>query len=628
MFVMGTAGHVDHGKSTLVKVLTGIDPDRLPEEKERGLTIDLGFAWMTTPSGRSIGIVDVPGHERFIRNMIAGVGAIDFVLLVIAADDGWMPQTSEHLAILEYMGIECGIVALTKCDTVERDWLYLVQTDIAARLKPSALESAPIVPVDSISGHGLDDLRAAIDALAESLSPRRDIGRPRLYIDRVFAMTGRGVVVTGTLIDGALQAGQQITIAPESFGARIRDLQIHKQSVARAQAGHRVAVNLSGVERAQMRRGQCLVANDDTDTYDRLWADVSVWADSVSPLETGRQVLVLLGTSETEASAFPLDTEQIAPGSVALCELRLKEAITVRLLDHFVLRWPTPQVTVGGGTVLDLGGDKRMRRQERFIAGLQRRRDRSLMTFLETDLQRMGYVAHNEVLRTGLWTRDQIAQGLNDLIAANAVQDHGGLLFWSQQFGTWSDAMKQTLADTLAQHPYLPGLNLSEWANRARVPAPAAEKIASAMLASGAAKRNAEVFSLSGHQQALPREWAGDESQLWQSLSDGGAQPPTRPDLEAQSPHARAIIQYWIDTGRVINLSDGVIFPSESFAAIRQQVIGALQSEGALTAGTLRDLLGTTRKYAVPIGEQLDREGLTQREGDTRVLVRCEGVSR
>ncbi|HEX9750636.1 MAG TPA: selenocysteine-specific translation elongation factor [candidate division Zixibacteria bacterium] len=628
MFVMGTAGHVDHGKSTLVKVLTGIDPDRLPEEKERGLTIDLGFAWMTTPSGRSIGIVDVPGHERFIRNMIAGVGAIDFVLLVIAADDGWMPQTSEHLAILEYMGIECGIVALTKCDTVERDWLYLVQTDIAARLKPSALESAPIVPVDSISGHGLDDLRAAIDALAGSLSPRRDIGRPRLYIDRVFAMTGRGVVVTGTLIDGALQAGQQITIAPESFGARIRDLQIHKQSVARAQAGHRVAVNLSGVERAQMRRGQCLVANDDTDTYDRLWADVSVWADSVSPLETGRQVLVLLGTSETEASAFPLDTEQIAPGSVALCELRLKEAITVRLLDHFVLRWPTPQVTVGGGTVLDLGGDKRMRRQERFIAGLQRRRDRSLMTFLETDLQRMGYVAHNEVLRTGLWTRDQIAQGLDDLIAAGAVQDHGGLLFWSQQFGTWSDAMKQTLADTLAQHPYLPGLNLSEWANRARVPAPAAEKIASAMLASGAAKRNAEVFSLSGHQQALPREWAGDESRLWQSLCDGGAQPPTRPDLEAQSPHARAIIQYWIDTGRVINLSDGVIFPSESFDAIRQQVIGALQSEGALTAGTLRDLLGTTRKYAVPIGEQLDREGLTRREGDTRVLVRCEGVSR
>jgi len=628
MFVMGTAGHVDHGKSTLVKALTGIDPDRLPEEKERGLTIDLGFAWMTTPSGRSIGIVDVPGHERFIRNMIAGVGAIDFVLLVIAADDGWMPQTSEHLAILEYMGIECGIVALTKCDTVERDWLYLVQTDIAARLKPSALESAPIVPVDSISGHGLDDLRAAIDALAESLSPRRDIGRPRLYIDRVFAMTGRGVVVTGTLIDGALQAGQQITIAPESFGARIRDLQIHKQSVARAQAGHRVAVNLSGVERGQMRRGQCLVANDDSDTFERLWSEVSVWTDSVSPLETGRQVLVLLGTSETEASAFPLDTEQIAPGSVALCELRLNEAIPVRLLDHFVLRWPTPQVTVGGGTVLDLGGDKRMRRQERFIAGLQRRRDRSLKTFLETDLQRMGYVAHNEVLRTGLWTRDQIAQGLNDLIAANAVQDHGGLLFWSQQFGTWADAMKQTLADTHAQHPYLPGLNLSEWANRARVPAPAAEKIVSAMLASGAAKRNAEVFCLSGHQPALPREWAGDESQLWQSLSDGGAQPPTRPDLEAQSPHARAIIQYWIDTGRVINLSDGVIFPSESFAAIRQQVIGALQSEGALTAGTLRDLLGTTRKYAVPIGEQLDREGLTQREGDTRVLVRREGVSR
>jgi selenocysteine-specific elongation factor len=349
MYVMGTAGHVDHGKSTLVIALSGIDPDRLPEEKARGMTIDLGFAWMTTASGEAIGIVDVPGHERLVRNMVAGVGALDFVLLVVAADDGWMPQSAEHLAILEFVGVKRGIVVITKSDQVDADWLELVRADVADKISKTFLHDAQIHSVDSISGNGLDALRQSIDTITQSLTPRKNLVRPRLFVDRVFTIAGRGAVVTGTLIDGSLTVGQSVAVEPGNLRARVRDLQVHKQQVADAAPGQRVAVNLSGVSQSELQRGTCIVSADDAETTDRLWTYVTVWADAVKPLKAQREVLVMLGTAEPEAFAYPVGVEEINPGEAGLCELRLTTPVKACVKDRFVLRWPTPQVTVGGG---------------------------------------------------------------------------------------------------------------------------------------------------------------------------------------------------------------------------------------------------------------------------------------
>ncbi|HUU46581.1 MAG TPA: selenocysteine-specific translation elongation factor, partial [Acidobacteriota bacterium] len=412
MYVMGTAGHVDHGKSTLVIALSGIDPDRLPEEKARGMTIDLGFAWMTTDSGETIGIIDVPGHERLVKNMIAGVGALDFVLLIVAADDGWMPQSAEHLAILRFLGVARGIVVITKIDGVDPDWLELVRSDVTEQVRGSFLEDAPIIAVDSVSHTGLDELRAAIDTVTQSLTPRRDIGSPRLYIDRVFTIAGRGAVVTGTLIDGSLSVGRPIAIEPGGISGRVRDLQVHKQHVEQAAPGQRVAVNFSGVDLAQLSRGQCVVAEGGVETVDRLWVDVSIWSDAVQPLRPGRQVLVMLGTSEPEATAYPVGAAAIASGHNGLCELRLKEPIVARLKDRFVLRWPTPQVTIGGGEVIDLGGTRRSHRDAHFIASLRGRIAGDLPAYRRSELTKNGFAPRVSFLNNGPWSADAIASDL------------------------------------------------------------------------------------------------------------------------------------------------------------------------------------------------------------------------
>ncbi len=627
MFVMGTAGHVDHGKSTLVTALSGIDPDRLPEEKARGMTIDLGFAWMTTPSGQTIGIVDVPGHERFVRNMIAGVGAIDFVLLVIAADDGWMPQTEEHLAILRFLRVQRGIAVITKSALADPDWLELVRADVSERVRGvfPAQTDTPVVAVDSLSGDGLDQLRAAIDEMVRSLPPRRDIARPRLYIDRVFAMAGRGAVVTGTLIDGPLAAGQTVVLAPGNLSARIRELQIHKKSVERAAPGQRLAVNLAGVETGALSRGQCLVAPDDAEVIDRIWAHVAILPEARLPLDERREVLVMLGTAEPAAYAYPLG-DAIPPGGEGLCELRLREPIKAQLKDRFVLRWPTPQVTIGGGEALDFGGPRRRQRNMAWTMHLQRRVDADLPTYLETELSVHGYRPEKSFLRQGPWTAAEIQAELELRRAAGSVVAQSAMLFDPAWLARACEQLQSALSALHRDQPYIPGLNLAEWGSRADVPDDAMAALADWMQAAGQVKRSGDAFHLPEHRAALPDPWRDEAARLWALLAEGGLQPPARDELETSSPNARAILNFWITVGEVVSLGDGVILPRETFDAARRKVVESLQEGRRLAAGQLREILGTTRKYAVPILERLDRDGVTQRVGDERMLTPAAGV--
>src|SRR5581483_8968828 len=329
MYVIGTAGHVDHGKSRLVEALTGIDPDRLEEEKRRGMTIDLGFAWLTLPSGRTASIVDVPGHERFIKNMLAGAGGIDVALLVVAADDGVMPQTREHLAILHLLGVQRGVVALTKCDLVDADWIDMVEADVRELLAPTALAGSPLVRCSSVTGLGLGELRAALDTTIDSVQPKRDRGRPRLPVDRVFTMAGFGTVVTGTLMDGALRIGDEVELLPGGLRARVRGLQSHKEALTCAPPGARTAVNLAGVAKADVRRGTVLAFPGSCAATSVFDAQVTVLPAAPRPLPHNARLTLHVFTAEAPAQLRLLDRDALLPGETAWAQIRLSEPVVV-----------------------------------------------------------------------------------------------------------------------------------------------------------------------------------------------------------------------------------------------------------------------------------------------------------
>src|SRR5258705_955257 len=353
MSCIGTAGHVDHGKSSLVKALTGIAPDRLAEEKERGMTIDLGFAWLTLPNGREVSIVDVPGHESFIKNMLAGVGGIDVALLVVAADEGVMPQTDEHLAILDLLRVRSGVVALAKCDLVDDEWLGLVREEIAERLRPTTLAQAPIVACSAITRAGLPELLAALDAALDASPSRRDLGRPRLPVDRVFTIAGFGTVVTGTLQDGALRVGQEVQVMPRGIRARIRGLQTHKHAVEVGLPGGRLAVNLAGVAKSEIARGDVLALSSTLQPTTALDVRLEVLAAAPRAIGHNSELELYLGAAEVPARVVLLEGGELVPGASGWAQLRLARPLVAARGDRFVVRIPSPSLTVGGGVVVE-----------------------------------------------------------------------------------------------------------------------------------------------------------------------------------------------------------------------------------------------------------------------------------
>ena len=368
MFVIGTAGHVDHGKSVLVKTLTGIDPDRLAEEKERGLTIDLGFAWLTLPSGREVSVVDVPGHERFVKNMLAGVGGIDLALLVIAADEGVMPQTKEHLAILNLLEVKSGILVITKKDLVDDEWLELVKSDVAEAVKNTTFAKAPMVAVSALKGDGLPELLVAIDKLLKSTAPKEDIGRPRLPIDRVFTMSGFGTVVTGTLIDGSLSVGQEVEVVPKGLKSRIRGLQTHKTKVESAGPGNRVAVNLVGLSTSDLSRGDVLTLQGWLRPTSRCDVKLRTVVDLPRPVRHNAKVTFHTASSETPAKVRFLDHDDAGADEEVWAQIGLENPVALVKGDLFIIRasWGT----LGGGRIVDTYVRRHRRFHKPVIDGL------------------------------------------------------------------------------------------------------------------------------------------------------------------------------------------------------------------------------------------------------------------
>jgi selenocysteine-specific elongation factor len=616
MRVVGTAGHVDHGKSTLVKRLTGIDPDRLAEEKAREMTIDLGFAWLTLPNGETLGLVDVPGHRDFIENMLAGVGGIDAALLVIAADEGVMPQTREHLAILDLLGISHGLIVLTKTDLVDDpDWLLLVEADIRALTEGTHFAQADIVRVSARTGAGMPVLVERLTDLLAAMPPRAAYGQPRLPIDRVFSISGFGTVVTGTLLGGALRVGDEVEVQPGGLRGRVRGLQSYKQNVETAEPGSRVAVNIAGVERTAVQRGHILAypgALRETMLVDVRFRHLE---DARRPLKHDAEVKFFSGAAETVAHVRLLDAETLPPGMEGWLQIRLEEPLALAAGDRFILRYPSPSETIGGGIIVN---PHPARKWKRFQADVLH----DLQTRLEgTPAERLVKAAGEPVKPVTLQKQLGYSQADFDAALHEAVESGlvvvlpDGMLLAQTNY----DAItRRMLAELRLFHEAEPlRLGMSREALRSRLGLKAAffNTLLDTLNESIIAER--DLLRLSDHQIRFT-----DEQQIRVNalLAQMNAAPYTPPSWsEAAGQVGEAVLYALADLGEIVPVAADVMFTRVAYNEMVQAALTMIDAESNVTAAGLRDRFGTSRKYAISLLEHLDSVGVTRRVGDARV---------
>ena len=611
MYVIGTAGHVDHGKSLLVETLTGIDPDRLREEKARGMTIDLGFAWLTLPGGRSVSIIDVPGHERFIKNMLAGAGGVDLALLVVAADDGVMPQTREHLAILDLLGVGRGVVALTKRDLVDDDWLTLVTNDIRELLEGTAFAGSPIVPCSSITRDGLGALLAALDAAIDGLPTKRDIGRPRLPIDRVFTIAGFGTVVTGTLIDGELRAGEEIELAPGQLRGRIRGLQSHRDKVERAVPGTRTAVNVTGVDKDAMRRGLVLGAPGTLRATKAVDVRLTAVAGLAHAVRHNMNVTFHCHADEANAQVRLLEAGDLRPGDTAWAQIKLETPVAVERGDRFVLR--TPNDTIAGGVIADTAPKRHRRNDPAVHAALEALLSDSPRELVLAAIGRSPFIEISKLApRLGL-PRADVEAAIAELASANDITILGEsatrrAILMAHLASLRADA-DAALDAYHKEHPLRAGMPQEEF--RARLGLDGAALALVVAMLPGVTLTNATA-SRAGFR---PEPTTAQRAQIDAWLASLTASPGG--DDSAIEPALRA---YLVEAGRVVDAGGGIVFEAAAFEAMTAAVRAHIERHGAITLAQARDLFGTSRKYAQAALEHLDRLRVTRRVGDERVL--------
>jgi selenocysteine-specific elongation factor len=615
MYVLGTAGHIDHGKSLLVKALTGIDPDRLREEKERGMTIELGFAWLKLPSGREVSIVDVPGHERFVRHMLAGVGGIDLALLIIAANEGVMPQTREHLAILDLIGVRRGIVVITKKDLVDEELLSLVRMEIEELIASTTIAGAPIVAVSALTGAGLPELVAAIDKLLDTTEPRPDLGRPRLPIDRIFTMTGSGTVVTGTLIDGALSVGQEVEIVPSGLKSRLRGLQTHKSKIDTAPPGSRVAANLVGVTTSQLQRGDVVTRPGWLQPTDLLTVKLKLISYLKRPLRHGAEVSFHSLAAETMAKVRLLEGDELRPGDSTWVQLSLERPLAVIDGDRYIIR--SPVETLGGGGVIDARAKRLRRFRPEVIENLKVRDGGTdaevIMALLETGppLEFSALVArcHLPVAKASSVIESLIASGR---ILAMGEGEHRMLLTASG----WQRLRERAVAaftDYHRKYPARSGMPRAELGTRLKLGGFATMAVDN-FIKQGILVEEGGHLRLPSHRVQLTPAQQSKIDTFIKSLAAAPYAPPSElipePDL----------LNMLIEQGRVVKVSDNVVFAAPVYREMAAKITARIKDKGKITLGELRDLFGTSRKYAQALLEYLDGEKVTRRVGDDRVL--------
>jgi selenocysteine-specific elongation factor len=620
MYVIGTAGHVDHGKSTLVKALTNIDPDRLPEEKAREMTVDLGFAWMTLPSGREVSVVDVPGHERFIKNMLAGVGAIDLAMLIVAADESVMPQTREHLAILDILQVRRNLVVITKTDLVDEEMVELVMAEVEDALKGTSFEDSAMVGVSANTGAGLDDLRSAIDGILDDTEARRDLGRPRLPVDRCFTISGFGTVVTGTLIDGVLAVGQEVELAPSGRRGRIRGLQSHKTKVENTQPGVRLAVNISGLARAEVQRGEILTTPGWLRPTRRLDAQLRMVRGAPHSLRHNEGVTFHLFTSETTARVRLLDADRLAPGAEGWVQILLNESLPMVKGDFFVIR--SAEDTLGGGQVVDPNPRRRHRRfspevEERLMMLDQGTGEDILLSVTEqwgpcdlTTLSRRSNLPVAEVLeRTA-----SLADDGDVVVLGELGTDNDAVVYSAQGWDVLKSKLYVSLQTYHGQYPLRRGAPVQEIRSRLGLSQPIFTRALARLAGESYMVEEAPFLRLPGHEVTLTPKM---EQQVSEYLKALGREPYTPPGDQPLEPELLGVL---IDQGQVVRVNPSVVFTAAAYREMADRVVSHLQSNGSITVAEARTMFNSSRKYVLPLLEYLDQQHITRRVGDERVL--------
>ncbi len=619
MFVIGTAGHVDHGKSTLVKALTGIDPDRLREEKERGMTIDLGFAWLMLPSGREVSIVDVPGHERFIKNMLAGVGGIDLALLVVAADEAVMPQTREHLAILDLLQVKRGVVAITKRDLVDQDWLELVTAEVEEVLQRTTLAGAQIRAVSAYTGQGLPELVSTLDDMLNIAEPRPDKGRPRLPIDRSFVISGFGTVVTGTLTDGTLDVGQEVELVLAQKRARIRGLQTHRTSEEKALPGTRTAVNLAGVSHEEVQRGDVLTTPGWLHPTGALDGHLRMVADAPRPLKHNATVSFYTGTSETPAQVRLLDSDSMLPGESGWVQIRVKSPVAVVKGDFFVIR--SSETTLGGGNVVEPHAKRHRRLHAATLEHLERLQEGSGEEVLLEGLEGRGAQTLRALAQQASMSVAEARTHLQVMTESGAVLVMGGDVASEDAVllpaSLWAKVTERAQAALQAYHRHFPvrrGAPREEVRGRLALPDQVSALALQRLIREGVVVEEDTLLRVPEHQVSL--------SPAQRQALDGyvkllGSEPYSPPTAEPPEPD---LLQLLVEEGRVVKVSDEIVFAAEAYQQMVDRIVEHLKGEGKITVAQVRDMFSTSRKYALALMEQLDQRRITRRVGDERVL--------
>ncbi|MEA4812578.1 MAG: selenocysteine-specific translation elongation factor [Anaerolineaceae bacterium] len=626
MHIVGTAGHVDHGKSTLIQALTGTDPDRLKEEIEREMTIELGFASMQLPGGESIGIVDVPGHIDFISNMLSGVGSIDAVLLVIAADEGVSAQTREHLAILDLLGIEKGLAVMTKIDLVDdAEWLDLVEMEIHEVLQGTSLQKAPLVRVSSVLGTGLDELKKSLAELLDSTPPKKNLGKPRLPVDRVFTLQGFGTVVTGTLLDGSFAIGEEVIVLPQGIPARIRGIQNHSHKLQKIEPGFRAALNLSGINKELIHRGDIIVHAGDYETTRMIDLRLRALANLPAPLRHNQPCNLYIGASEVQGQIRLLGTEALKAGQEAYLQIRLKEPIVAARADRVILRQASPSLTLGGGEVLDAHPSRRYKRFDEgtleHLANLaENSSSRAVLDLLNNSLplkaQKIASQLHlsEEELK-------QILPSLNQAGEALLLKETS----WEEQVWQGTSAFIRTREEMLGAlqafhqaNPMKAGLPREELRGALQQSKEVFELLLQKLREEGLVRDSGRLVAAQTHQVCLSEAQKSKAMPFMERFERSPYGPPDQKELEESL--GAEIIEGLLGSGQLVRVSAEILFSPQAYEAMKNWVQTKIQAQGSLALSEFRDQFSTSRKFAAAFLEHLDTIGLTMRKGDVRVL--------
>ena len=631
--ILGTAGHIDHGKTSLVKAISGTDTDRLIEEKRRGITIELGFASIDLPSGLHIGVVDVPGHEKFVKNMVAGATGIDVVAMIIAADEGVMPQTREHMEICSLLGVHYGFVVLTKIDMVDAEWLELVTEDVSDFMTGTFLEDSPIVPVSSITGEGIDEMIKVLDEYCSALPERSSTGLFRLPIDRVFSMKGFGTVITGTLVSGRIKNGEPVMIYPSGITSKIRGLQVHDKSVEESEAGLRTAVNFQGIDRHSVNRGDVLARPGTMIPSYMLDVNLQLLESNERPLKNRARVRLHIGTSQMPCNVILLDREKLEPGQSAPAQLRLEGPLTCMRDDRYVIRSYSPVRTLGGGSVLNPAPPKHKRFREEIRDRMERLKKSTPETLTAMHIEIAGYreVSFRElIVLTNLpdKTLETILQKLMSDKTVIQTERSERRFIHAATFNAFSAATIDILTRYHGKNPLKSGMSKGEL--RSKFPDIKTDRLfnqlLSMMIKAGEVEQMEDSIRLAGHKVTLETDMTELKDKIMAEYTAAGLQPPTFKDLcssiGSEPSETRKVLMHLVDDGKLVKVKEDLFFHKAAISDLKDRLVGFLVENEDINTSQFKDLTGTSRKYTIPLLEHFDAASITLRVGDVRKLRR------